>query len=60
MILGIIFIGIMEFIFFIKNWWKDWQNYKTDLYLNLLIIIPNIITLGLLIDAFIRMRNYEA
>jgi hypothetical protein len=52
------FLGI-EFIFFLKNWWKHWEEYKTDLLTNLL-VIPNIITLGLLIDAFIRMRKYEA
>ena len=59
MVLGIIFIGIMEFIFFVKNGWIYWEEYITDLVTNLL-VIPNIITLGLLIDAFIRMRNYEA
>ena len=59
MVLGIIFIGIMEFIFFVKNGWIYWKKYTTDLVTNLL-VIPNIITLGLLIDAFIRMRNYEA
>ena len=58
MVLSIGLVSILFFLFLINNWWIE--HATNTLLVESCLLIINLITLGLLIDSFIRMRNYEA